>query len=221
MSDDQKKRGPGDEEERKIIAPETSESLEEAAGDPSDPANIETVDEDSATTNDADVRASEEPSEDEPGVAEEEIAALAEELDAARRERDEYLDSLRRLKAEFENSRKRQERERTRIQESASERIILELLPILDNLDRALEHEGDIREGVRATRDQLSETLAREGLIPVDSDGEPFDPNLHEAVMSQPSEEHEEGTVIQTFQQGYVLNGRSIRAAKVVVSAQG
>lgn len=157
---------------------------------------------------------------EEPGAAEED-AALAQELEATRQERDQYLDALRRLKAEFENSRKRQERERERIYQTASERLISELLPVLDNLDRALEHEGDIREGVRATREQLSEVLGREGLLPVASDGQHFDPNVHEAVMSQPSDEHEEGTIIQTFQRGYVLNGKPIRPAKVVVATQG
>ena len=97
---------------------------------------------------------------------------------------------------------------------------MLELLPVLDNLDRALEAEGDIREGVRATRDQLVDVLGNEGLLPVASDGQPFDPNVHEAVMGQPSEEHEEGTILQTFQRGYVLNGKPIRAAKVVVARQ-
>ena len=148
------------------------------------------------------------------------LAVLSEELEATRRERDEYLDALRRLKAEFENSRKRQERERVRILSMASERLVQELLPVLDNLDRALEAGGDIREGVNATRDQLAEVLANEGLLPVASDGQPFDPNVHDAVMGQPSEEHEEGTIIQTFQRGYVLNGKPIRPAKVVVAKQ-
>ena len=148
------------------------------------------------------------------------FAGLAEELEATRLERDQYLDALRRLKAEFENSRKRQERDRTRILSMASERLVQELLPVLDNLDRALEAGGDIREGVQATREQLAEVLAEEGLLPVASDGEPFDPNVHDAVMGQPSEEHEEGTIIQTFQRGYLLNGKPIRPAKVVVAKQ-
>ena len=155
------------------------------------------------------------------GASEEELAALRAELEAARSERDEYLDALRRLKAEFENSRKRQERERSRLLETASERLVVELLPVLDNLDRALEAEGDIREGVRATRDQLADALGNEGLLPIASDGQPFDPNVHEAVMGLPSDEHEEGTVLQTFQRGYVLNGKPIRPAKVVVAGQG
>jgi len=148
------------------------------------------------------------------------FAVLAEELEATRLERDQYLDALRRLKAEFENSRKRQERERARILSMASERLVHELLPVLDNLDRALEAGGDIREGVQATREQLAEVLAEEGLLPVASDGQLFDPNVHDAVMGQPSEEHEDGTIIQTFQRGYLLNGKAIRPAKVVVAKQ-
>ena len=96
----------------------------------------------------------------------------------------------------------------------------MELLPVLDNLDRALEAEGDIREGVRVTRDQLADILGNEGLLPVASDGQPFDPNVHEADMGQPSEDHEEGTILQTFQRGYVLNGKPIRVAKVVAARQ-
>ena len=149
-----------------------------------------------------------------------EISALMDELKLARRERDEYLDDMRRMKAELENSRKRQEKERTRLTQLASERLVRELLPVLDNLERALEAEGDIREGVAATLDQLISILGREGLTPVPSDGEPFYPAVHEAVMSQPSEEHEEDTVIQTFERGYTLSGRPIRAAKVVVAKQ-
>ena len=142
------------------------------------------------------------------------------ELEAVAAERDQYLDALRRLKAEFDNSRKRQERERTRFLEAASEKLVQELLPVLDNLDRALGVDGDIRGGVQATRDQLAEVLGNEGLLPVASDGQPFDPNVHEAVMGQPSEEHEEGTILQTFERGYLLNGRAIRPAKVVVAKQ-
>ena len=174
-----------------------------------------------------------EPVEEDPGTPEEpegppveeatekELAALSAELEVTRRERDEYLDALRRLKAEFENSRKRLERERSRILQAASERLVVELLPVLDNLDRALEAEGDIREGVHATRDHLVDVLRSEGLVPVASDGQHFDPNVHEAVMGQPSEDHEEGTILQTFQRGYVLNGKPIRVAKVVVARQG
>jgi molecular chaperone GrpE len=197
---------PGDD-----AAPE-GEPVGEAQGSPSDP---DIIDETGAVDESDDVP--EEAAEE--VVVEEALVPLA-EFEAVSAERDQYLDSLRRLKAEFDNSRKRQERERTRILESASEKLVQELLPVLDNLDRALESEGDIREGVVATRGQLAEVLANEGLLPVASDGQPFDPNVHEAVMGQPSDEHEEGTVLQTFQRGYLLNGRAIRPAKVVVAKQ-
>jgi molecular chaperone GrpE len=160
------------------------------------------------------------PSEEPLEITQDEISALVDELELARRERDEYLADMRRMKAELENSRKRQEKERARLTQLASERLVGELLPVLDNLERALEAEGDIREGVAATLDQLNSVLGREGLAPVLSDGEPFDPAVHEAVMSQPSEEHQEDTVIQTFERGYTLNGRPIRPAKVVVAKQ-
>ncbi|HEV3476038.1 MAG TPA: nucleotide exchange factor GrpE [Rubrobacteraceae bacterium] len=199
MSNEEKRQEQGARED-----PEAPEMIEEAQGSPGDPTNLQRAVEDT----------------EEPGVAEEGLAALSEELEATRRERDEYLDTLRRLKAEFENSRKRQERERARILETASERLVVELLPILDNLDRALEAEGDIHEGVRAIRDQLVSALGKEGLLPVASDGQHFDPNVHEAVLSQTTEEHEEGTILQTFQRGYLLNGKPIRPAKVVVAKQ-
>jgi molecular chaperone GrpE len=191
-------------------------AVEEAEGSPGDPASVENR-ESPGAPEEPEV----EPDTDEvPGLEWDEATVLSVELEATRQERDQYLDALQRLKAEFENSRKRQERERVRVLSMASERLVQELLPVLDNLDRALEAGGDIREGVQATRDQLAEVLGDEGLLPVASDGKPFDPNVHEAVMSQISEEHEEGTIIQTFQRGYLLNGKPIRTAKVVVAKQ-
>ena len=202
----------GEEERRDPNLPDDAEPegepIEEVQGSPSEPDIVDET---------GDVDESDEVPEE--AVVEEALVPLA-EFEAVSAERDQYLDSLRRLKAEFDNSRKRQERERARILESASEKLVQELLPVLDNLDRALESEGDIREGVRATRDQLADVLANEGLLPVASDGQPFDPNVHEAVMGQPSEDYEEGTVLQTFQRGYLLNGRAIRPAKVVVAKQ-
>jgi molecular chaperone GrpE len=189
-------------------------AVEEAGGSPVDPASLEDGESPGAPEE------AEPDTDEEPDLEWDEATVLSVELEATRRDRDQYLDALRRLKAEFENSRKRQERERVRVLSMASERLVQELLPVLDNLDRALEAGGDIREGVQATRDQLAEVLGDEGLLPVASDGQPFDPNVHEAVMGQVSEEHEEGTIIQTFQRGYLLNGKPIRTAKVVVAKQ-
>ena len=214
MSSEENRRETDPREDQGQAEPE--QPIDEAQGSPDDPASLGQTGEDPGTIEDPEPAAGGEPDDaDDP-----EPKALAAELEATRRERDEYLDTLRRLKAEFENSRKRQERERDRILETASERLVVELLPVLDNLDRALEAEGDIREGVRATRDQLADALGREGLLPVASDGQLFDPNVHEAVMGQVSEEHEEGTILQTFERGYLLNGKPIRPAKVVVAKQ-
>ena len=208
----------GEEERRDPNLPEDDSlreeaPVEEAQGSPIDP---DIVDETGAVDEESDPQETGVPEDD----TDQEPVGQASELEAVSAERDQYLDALRRLKAEFDNSRKRQERERTRILEAASEKLVQELLPVLDNLDRALESEGDIRGGVQATREQLADVLANEGLLPVASDGQLFDPNVHEAVMGQPSEEHEEGTVLQTFQRGYLLNGRAIRPAKVVVAKQ-
>jgi molecular chaperone GrpE len=183
------------------------EPVEDPAGEPLTKAPL-----DRETS--LDEAASEEPL----AITQDEISTLADELELAREERDEYLDTMRRMKAELENSRKRQEKERARLVQLASERLVRELLPVLDNLERALEVEGDIREGVRATREQLLAALEREGLTLVASDGESFDPTVHEAVMGQPSDEHEEDTVIMTLERGYALNGKPIRPAKVVVA---
>ena len=215
MSSEENKRDPDPGEKG---TPQDDSSVEEAQGSPQDPVDLAQPGEDPGTPEEVSEQSP--PFTEEPGVAEEELAVLAEELEATRGERDQYLEALRRLKAEFENSRKRQERERERLFSMASERLVQELLPVLDNLDRALEAGGDIREGVLATRNQLADVLGNEGLAPVASDGQPFDPNVHEAVMGRPSEDHEEGTILQTFERGYLLNGKPIRPAKVVVAKQ-
>ena len=213
MSSEENKRAPDDVGEDGT--PQDEEPVEEAQGSPEDPGTPQAPD--APEIFDAPVS---EPLVAESSIVEEELAVLSEELESARQERDQYLDALRRLKAEFENSRKRQERERERMLSMATEKLVQELLPVLDNLDRALEAGGDIREGVLATRNQLADVLGNEGLLPVASDGQPFDPNVHEAVMGRLSEEHEEGIILQTFQRGYLLNGKPIRPAKVVVAKQ-
>ena len=222
MSSEEHKREPDSGDDgRELGSEEGSEPVEQAQGSPEDPASLGEPAGDPETVEDSSASPEPETSVDEePHFAEQQLAAVAAQLETTRRERDEYLDALRRLKAEFENARKRQQREQDRILQTASERLVLELLPVLDNLDRALEAGGDIREGVRVTRDQLADVLGKEGLLPVASDGQAFDPNVHEAVMGQPSKEHEEGTILQTFERGYLLRGKPIRPAKVVVAKQ-
>jgi molecular chaperone GrpE len=139
------------------------------------------------------------------------------ELTVLRKERDEYLDALQRLKAEFDNYRKRVARDQQELAARAHERLVKELVPILDDLERALAHEADLDEGIRLIHRQFSEALAKEGLTEVPTDGK-FDPHTQEALLSQPSEA-EEGDVIQVLQKGYRLGDRVLRPARVVISA--
>jgi len=138
------------------------------------------------------------------------------------RERDEYLDALQRLKAEFDNFRKRAQRDQADLIARASERLVKQLLPVVDDLERALEfaaahEEAQLEEGVRLVHRSLADALAKEGLVEVETDGQ-FDPHTQEALLAQPSEE-DEGTVIQVLQKGYKLGDRVLRPARVVVSA--
>lgn len=149
-------------------------------------------------------------------------AEPVDELTAVTKERDDYLDALQRLKAEFDNYRKRAAREQGDLVTRASERLVKQLLPVVDDLERALEaagaHEGErLEEGVRLVHRALADALAREGLVEVPTDGA-FDPHTQEALLSQPSEQPE-GDVIQVLQKGYKLGDRVLRPARVVVSA--
>jgi molecular chaperone GrpE len=147
---------------------------------------------------------------------------IAVELASVTRQRDEYLDALQRLKAEFDNYRKRVAREQATFAARASERLVVQLLPMLDDLERAVqaavEHgELKLEDGVRLVHRSLADMLTREGLVEVETDGL-FDPHKQEALLSQPSDEPE-GTVIQVLQPGYKLGDRVLRPARVVVSS--
>ncbi len=136
-------------------------------------------------------------------------------------QRDEYLDALQRMKAEFDNFRKRTERDRVAQRESAAREVVAELLPVLDNLERAVSALSDHEAvgGVDMVRAQLSGLLANRGLTEIVSHGEPFDPTVHDAVLSQPTADAEEGTVISVLERGYKLGDSVVRAARVVVAA--
>jgi Molecular chaperone GrpE (heat shock protein) len=143
------------------------------------------------------------------------------ELAVVSKERDEYLDALQRLKAEFDNYRKRVARDQRELAARAHERLMRELLPVLDDLERALdaanEHEeAKLDEGIRLVQRHLADLLAREGLVEVPTEGA-FDPHSQEALLAQPSDA-EEGTVIQVLQKGYKLGDHVLRPARVVIS---
>ena len=157
-------------------------------------------------------------------LEQEEQAAPAPEVDelaAVTRERDEYLDTLQRLKAEFDNYRKRVARDQQELAARAHERLVKELVPVLDDLERALEaatahEEAKLEEGVRLVHRNLADLLRREGLAEIETNGR-FDPHVHEALLSQPSEQ-EEGSVLDVVQKGYKLGDHVVRPARVVVS---
>ena len=143
-------------------------------------------------------------------------------IEALEQERDEYLDNLQRLAADFDNYRKRVARDHESLIERAHERLVKELLPVLDDLERALEaaaehEEAKLEEGVRLVHRALSDALAREGLAEIETDGA-FDPHVHEALLAQPSEDAEPGSVLQVLQKGYRLGDRVVRPARVVVA---
>ena len=145
------------------------------------------------------------------------------EVAAVKAERDELFDRLQRLAAEFDNFRKRSLREQAAMATRANERLVKELLPILDDLGRALEaaaehEEVKLEEGVRLVHRSLADVLAREGVAEIGTDGK-FDPHVHEALLSQPSDQ-EEGSVIEVVQKGYKLGDRVIRPARVVVAGE-
>jgi molecular chaperone GrpE len=143
------------------------------------------------------------------------------DVEALIAERDEYLDHLKRVAADFENYRKRTARDQASLVARASERLVRELLPVLDDLERALqaaeEHEeAKLEEGVRLVHRQLAEALQKEGLEEVPTDGQ-FDPHQHEALLAQPAEA-ESGAILEVLQKGYRLGDRVLRPARVVVA---
>jgi molecular chaperone GrpE len=148
--------------------------------------------------------------------------APAPDVEALQAERDELFDRLQRLAAEFDNFRKRNARENAVLAERANERLVKELIPILDDLGRALEaasehEEAKLEEGVRLVHRAMSDLLRKEGLAEIETEGK-FDPHVHEALLSQPSDA-EEGSVIEVVQKGYKLGDKVLRPARVVVAA--
>ena len=150
------------------------------------------------------------------------VPELEERLAALETERDEHLNDLKRVAADFENYRKRVARDQESLVARAHERLVKELLPVLDDLERALaaaeqHEEAKLEEGVRLVHQELAAALEREGLAEIETNGR-FDPHVHEALLSQPSEA-EEGSVLEVVQKGYRLGDRVVRPARVVVAA--
>jgi molecular chaperone GrpE len=164
--------------------------------------------------------------EDKNVAAEEE--SIEERLRAAEAKAEKNHDRLLRVTAEFENYKKRMERDTNDFRKFANEALIKDILPIVDNLERALEiSEGDnqktyqgIREGVEMTLKGLLDSLKKYGVVPIESLEQPFDPNFHQAVMQEESDRYPESTVSQELQKGYMMQDRLLRPAMVVVSTK-
>jgi len=150
----------------------------------------------------------------EPDDLEEAADAVESDLSALAGERDQYLDQLRRVQADFENYRKRVMKQQAELTERATEGLVAELLPVLDACDAAAQH-GD--ETAAPIAKALVEVLAKQGLEKVAPEGEAFDPNQHEAVAHEPAEGDEGPTVAEVLRSGYVWKGRVLRPAMVRV----
>ncbi len=139
-------------------------------------------------------------------------------------ERDDYLDLAQRTRAEFENYQKRNQKDREQERRYYSGALILELLPVFDNLDRANAaaqqsgEKGPLVDGVLAVQNQFLELLRRHGIKRIDALGKEFDPNLHQAVMQREDKDVEPNMVAQVLEQGFTIHDRVLRPAKVIVS---
>lgn len=151
------------------------------------------------------------------------------ELARVSAERDDYLDQLQRTRADFDNYRKRVDRERPLLAEAGVRELVSELLPVLDNLERALEalvaagdeSAGGIVAGVDMVRQQLGALLIVRGVEEIPAEGQMFDPTVHEAVQGMASPQHPEGAVVAVVERGYRMSDAVIRPARVVVSQGG
>jgi molecular chaperone GrpE len=204
------------EEERPVAPEDEPVTSRDEAGEPGG---------DEDASNEAERMAEKEEAEDSIAAQRAEPAAsrTAEEpLARATRERDEYLDVARRTQADFENFRKRAAKEAAAAGERARGGLVRELLPVVDNLERALNSAGEgeqhLAEGVRLVHSELIAVLERNGVEQFDPKGESFDPTVHDALSTRNQDGAEPGVVLDVVEKGYRANGSVLRPARVVVS---
>jgi molecular chaperone GrpE len=197
------------------------EEQAEQAEEGEDLAVTERADEDDEDDGEEDGEEFAEAGEVAEAVAEDAIAA---DLAKARAEAESYLDDLRRLQADFDNYRKRTLREQTARAASASQALVTRLLPVLDNFELAVSAAEQSRDfdrmlkGVEMVFGELREVLESEGLVKIEAEGKPFDPERHEAVIAVEQEDSEPGTVTDIVRTGYELRGKVLRPAMVKVA---
>ena len=179
------------------------------------------MNQDAFIPSDAEVGFGEEPRED--GAVADGVVPGDDTLDRLTAERDEYLDALQRLKAEFDNYRKRNERERQAVALAGVREVVRDLLPVVDNLERAVaalgDHGGQVVAGLEMVRGQLAGLLAGHGVEEIDAQGQPFDPTVHEAIAQIPSD-HPGGTIVEVVEKGYRHADHVLRPTRVVVAAE-
>lgn len=150
-------------------------------------------------------------------------SALAAELQKLKAEKEDLMQTMMRRQADFENFRKRTERDRSEESKRGVERLVLDLIPVIDAFDRALQAHDDpryeeYRKGITLIRKQLWDAIAKHGVLPIEAAGKIFDPHHHQAIERVESEEYPDGTVVAVFQDGYMFNGRVLRPAIVRVA---
>ena len=154
----------------------------------------------------------------------EEVSVLQNELTMAQAKANEYLEGWQRARADFANYKKRVERDQAQTYQNAAASILKRYLGVIDDLERALKSrpkDGDgaaWAEGIELIYRKLLSVLESEGIQAMDAEGKPFDPNLHEAILSEDSDQHESGQVIEVLQQGYLLGEKVVRPAMVRVA---
>jgi molecular chaperone GrpE len=152
------------------------------------------------------------------------LEALRARAETAEQERDQFLALLQRTRADFENYQKRIQRDLAQERRYAHSPLALDLLSALDNLDRATAaakqagEKGPLVQGVVLVQSQLLDVLRRHGINPIDTQGKPFDPAVHQAVMQQPSADQPPNTVLEVLEKGFMIHDRVLRPARVVVS---
>lgn len=205
---------------RDPLEPEASPEATPEAAEPIEILEVVGVDETTGTVRKEPGRVAAEPP---TASLDAETDSLRRELEEANREKDKNHDLLLRAQAEFDNFRKRIDRERDEVRSFAAAQVLRNLLPVLDNLERALRtSEGSddpLRQGLVLVHQQLLETLKKEGLQVMDTLGTAFDPRQHEAVEVLDVEGFEEGIILEEAQKGYLLNGRLLRPAMVKVAS--
>jgi molecular chaperone GrpE len=164
------------------------------------------------------------------GASEAAATMVREDLESLKtraQERDQFLDLLKRTQADFENYQKRNQRERDQERRYWNGPLGLDLLPVLDNLERALAaakqggETGPLVQGVGMVLNQFLDLLRRHGITPIEAEGQAFDPHLHQAVMQQPTEDVPANHVFKVLEKGFMIHDRVLRPARVIVSVPG